>query len=143
MEQELQQVNLHSHLAEWSRRVKACRKSGQRISEWCGAHGTPVSTHLLWYLEGGQLELSTSWVERSIKPFVIECKNFLFANTPLGAQARAVIYNSLIATAKETGLAPFHYLTWVLETAPILDHILEGWAVPLLLANAPLSCQNT
>ena len=72
MEQELQQVNLHSHLAEWSRRVKACRKSGQRISEWCGEHGTPVSTHLLWYLEGGQLELSTSWVEQALRDRVQE-----------------------------------------------------------------------
>lgn len=88
-------------------------------------HGTPVSTHLLWYLEGGQLELSTSRVERSIKLFVIEYKNFLFANTRLDAQASAVIF-SLIGTAKETGLDRFHYLTWVLETAPILDHTLEG-----------------
>ena len=42
-----------------------------------------------------------------------------------GAQASAVIF-SLIETAKETGLDRFHYLTWVLETAPILDHTLEG-----------------
>lgn len=36
--------------------------------------------------------------ERSIKPFVNGCKNFLFANTPLGAQASGVIY-SLVETA--------------------------------------------
>ncbi len=36
MECRLQSVNHHSQLAEWSRRVEACRKSGQRVSEWCG-----------------------------------------------------------------------------------------------------------
>ena len=98
--------------------------------------------YLLRYLEDGRLELSNNRAERSIKPFVIGRKNFLFANTPLGAQASAVIY-SLIETAKETGLDPFRYLTWVLKTAPTLDRTVEGWAVPLLPANAPEFCATT
>lgn len=77
--------------------------------------------------------LSNNRAERSIRPFVIGRKNFLFANTPLGAQASAVIY-SLIETAKETGLDPFRYLTWVLKTVPMLDRTVEGWAA------APGSC---
>ena len=44
---------------------------------------------------------------------------------------------SMIETAKETGLDPFNYLTWVLETAPMLERIVVGWAVPMLPANAP------
>ena len=40
MEQGLQKVNQHSRLAEWNRRVEACRNSGQRVSEWCEGHGT-------------------------------------------------------------------------------------------------------
>ena len=35
------------------------------------------------YLEGGRLEISNNRAERSIKPFVIGRKNFLFANTSL------------------------------------------------------------
>ena len=81
--------------------------------------------YLLRHLEDGRLELSNNRVERSIKPFVIGRKNFLFANTPLGAQVSAVIY-SLIETARETGVDPFCYLIWVLETAPTLDRIVEG-----------------
>lgn len=92
--------------------------------------------YLLRYLEDGRLELSNNRAERSIKPFVIGRKNFLFANTPLGAQASAAIC-SPIETAKETRLDPFCYLTWVLQTAPILDRTVEGWAVPLLPANVP------
>lgn len=36
-------------------------------------------------------------------------------------------------------LAPFRYLTRVLDTAPILGRTMEGWDVPLLPANAPES----
>ena len=48
MEQGLQQVNQHSRLVEWGRRVEACRNSGQRVSEWCEEHGIPVSTYYSW-----------------------------------------------------------------------------------------------
>ena len=47
-------------------------------------------------------------------------KNWLFANTPGGAQASAVIY-SLIETAKENSLDPYRYLLWVLQAAPQLS----------------------
>ena len=44
-------------------------------------------------LEDGRLELSNNRAERSIKPFVMgQRKNWLFANTPGGAQASAVIW---------------------------------------------------
>ena len=44
-------------------------------------------------------------------------KNWLFANTPRGARASAVIY-SIIETAKENGLNPYDYLTYIIERAP-------------------------
>ena len=75
--------------------------------------------YLVRYLEDGRLELSNNRAERSIKPFVIGRKNFLFANSPLGAQSSAVIY-SLIETAKENGLDPYSYLVSVFERAPVL-----------------------
>lgn len=48
MEQGLQKANHQSQLKEWSLRVEACRSSGQRVSEWCGEHGIPVSTYYSW-----------------------------------------------------------------------------------------------
>ena len=68
----------------------------------------------------GRLELSNNRVERSIRPFVICRKNFLFANTPRGASCAATIF-SLIETAKEAGLNPFEYLVYVLKIAPNID----------------------
>ena len=96
--------------------------------------------YLLRYLEDGRLELSNNRAERGIKPFVIGRKNFLFANTPLGAQGSAVIY-SLIETAKETGLDPYRYLVWVLRQAPRLAAVNEDWAERLTPATAPDDCR--
>ena len=44
--------------------------------------------YLTNYLKDGRLELSNNRAERSIKPFVIDRKNFLFANTPKGAKGK-------------------------------------------------------
>lgn len=71
------------------------------------------------YLLDGRLEISNNRAERSIKSFVIGRKNWLFANTPNGARASAIYY-SLIVSARENGLNPFEYLTWIFTNAPNL-----------------------
>jgi AraC-like DNA-binding protein len=65
----------------------------------------------------GRLELSNNRAERSIKPFVIGRKNWLFNNTPKGAVASAMIY-SIVETAKENGLNPFEYFTTLFHKSP-------------------------
>ena len=60
-------------------------------------------------MEDGRLEIDNNRAERSIKPFVIGRKNWMFSNTPRGAQASAIVY-SVVETAKENGLNPFIYL---------------------------------
>ena len=96
---------------------------------------------LLNYLKDGRLELSNNRAERSIKPFVIDRKNFLFANTPSGATSSAVIF-SLIQTALENKLDPFRYLSWLMSAAADMDlsqpenvHLLLPW-------NAPAECRS-
>ena len=86
--------------------------------------------YLVRYLEDGRLEISNNRAERSIKPFVMGRKNWLFANTPAGARASAVIY-SLMETAKETGLDPYKYLLWALREAPKLFETDREWAKKL------------
>ena len=76
--------------------------------------------YLVRYLQDGRLEISNNRAERSIKPFVISRKNFLFANTPRGARASAIIF-SIIETAKECGMDPFKYLTYIFQNAPNWD----------------------
>ena len=76
--------------------------------------------YLTNYLKDGRLELSNNRAERSIKPFVIDRKNFLFANTPKGAKGSAIMFG-LVQTAIENGLDPYQYLTWLLKTANTAD----------------------
>jgi transposase len=75
---------------------------------------------LVRFLEDGRIEIDNNRAERSIKPFVIGRKNWLFCNTPKGAKASAVIY-SIIETAKENGLNPYAYLNYLFEKLPNLD----------------------
>lgn len=63
----------------------------------------------------GRLELHNNMAERCVKPFVIGRKNWLFSNTPMGAEASCILY-SIIETAKLNDCNPYEYLKYVLET---------------------------
>jgi transposase len=84
--------------------------------------------YLIRYLLDGRLEISNNRAERSIKPFVIGRKNWIFNNTPGGARASAIYY-SLVMTAKENGLNPFEYLAWIFTNAPNLGR--PGYAATI------------
>ena len=93
-------------------------------------------------LRDGRLELSNNRAERSIKPFVIGRKNWLFSNTENGADASAIFY-SIIETAKENGLKPYEYLRFIFETAPNPDLHKNPAAVQALLPwNMPDFCRD-
>ena len=72
------------------------------------------------FMQDGRLEIDNNRSERSIKPFVIGRKNWLFSNTPNGAKASAMIY-SLVETAKENALNVNSYLIWIFERLPNID----------------------
>ena len=96
--------------------------------------------YLVNYLQDGRLEISNNRAERSVKPFVIDRKNFLFANTPKGATGSAIIF-SIIQTALENQLDPYRYLTWLLKTANGLD-LTDPQALQSLLPwQAPDICK--
>jgi transposase len=65
----------------------------------------------------GRLEFSNNRCERSVKPFVMGRKCWLFSNTPRGAVSSSIMY-SIIETARENGLNPFQYVKYLLETVP-------------------------
>ncbi len=75
---------------------------------------------LIVFLEDGRLEIDNNRSERSIKPFVIGRKNWLFSFSPRGATASAIIY-SIVETAKENGLDPRKYLQYLFEEMPQIN----------------------
>ena len=95
---------------------------------------------LTTYLSDGRLEISNNRAERSIKPFVMGRKNFLFANVPKGAEASTIIY-SLVETAKENDLDPYRYLTWLMREAPNIDMSDAQQVAQLMPVNAPVDCR--
>ncbi|OLQ83800.1 transposase [Photobacterium proteolyticum] len=64
---------------------------------------------LIRYVEDGHLSIDNNRAERAIKSLVIGRKNWLFADTPSGADASAVLY-SIIETAKANDLVVYDYL---------------------------------
>jgi transposase len=75
---------------------------------------------LINYVENPELTPSNNGAENCIRPFVIGRKNFLFSDTPAGANSSATIY-SLIETVKLYDLIPFHYLLYVFDRLPYAD----------------------
>jgi transposase len=98
----------------WARSVKVLPESAPGKALYYLLSQEPYLKN--FYLDG-RLELSNNRAERSIKPFVIGRKNWLFANSIKGARASATLY-SIIETAKENNLKVFDYLTWLFEQFP-------------------------
>lgn len=70
-------------------------------------------------LENGNIPVDNNRAENAIRPFVVGRKNWLFANSPKGAEASAVIY-SLAATATANGLNVEEYFTKLCKAERIL-----------------------
>ncbi|MDD4324563.1 MAG: IS66 family transposase [Eubacteriales bacterium] len=82
------------------------------------AYALGQKEYLMNFFLDGRLELTNNRAERSIKPFVIGRKNFLFANTPRGAEGSSIYY-SLVETCKENSIDPYAYLVYTLKQAAI------------------------
>jgi len=72
---------------------------------------------MVTYLESYHLTPDNNACENAIRPFVLGRKNWLFNQSPQGAESSCGMY-SLIETAKQNGLVPFKYLMAVFEKAP-------------------------
>ncbi|MDR2569677.1 MAG: IS66 family transposase, partial [Oscillospiraceae bacterium] len=133
----------------FKQRLKRSKPVSDDYFEWVDSLQAPPKTLLgkaidysisqRVYLENiyldGRLEISNNRAERSIKPFVQGRKQWLFSNTPNGAESSS-IYFSLIETARENNLNPYQYLRFLLEKLSIattadLESLLPwGDAVP-------------
>jgi transposase len=79
---------------------------------------------LVRYLDDARIPLDTNLVENSIRPFALGRRNWLFADTPGGAQASAHLY-SIIETAKANALDPFAYLVHLFTDIPKAQRLAD------------------
>lgn len=77
---------------------------------------------LTTFLEDGIIEIDNNLAERTVKPFVIGRKNFLFCKTKSGADVSSVLY-SIVQTAKINGINVETYLAYALENIDKINDI--------------------
>ena len=75
--------------------------------------------HLCAFLDNGEVPISNNLAENAIRPFTLGRKNWLFCDTPKGAEASAIVY-SIVESAKANGIEPFAYLQHVLVELPYM-----------------------
>ena len=76
--------------------------------------------HLATYLEDGRCSFSNNLSENAIRPFTVGRKNWLFSDTPKGAEASATVY-TMVEMAKSHDLNIHAYLEYLLERRPSAD----------------------
>jgi len=74
---------------------------------------------LMAFLDSGEIPISNNLAENAIRPFTLGRKNWLFCDTPKGAEASAIVY-SIVESCKANGIEPFAYLQHVLVELPYL-----------------------
>jgi transposase len=100
---------------------------------------------LFLFLTHPEVEMTNNLAERTVKPYVINRKNFLFCDTEKGADASAAVM-SIIETAKRNKLDVYGYLLYLLTvlpefgTSPTEDQIksVMPWSFSL-----PAYCRQT
>ena len=104
--------------------------------------------HLCAFLDNGEIPISNNLAENAIRPFTLGRKNWLFCDTPKGAEASAVVY-SLVESAKANGIEPFAYLQHVLVQLPYFGkspsheelETLMPWAPDIQQDHKPEACR--
>jgi len=135
-------VPVLSEFKSWLDSVKPHVSTGSKLGRAVG-YAINQWQYLNRYLLDGRIELSNNLSERTIKPFVINRKNFLFAVSEAGGRTAAVL-QSITETAKESRLDPFNYITYVLREAAGRDIREDAQLIEKLLPeNAPAFCLDS
>lgn len=92
---------------------------------------------LVRYCDDGRLNISNALAENAIRPFAVGRRNWLFADTPAGANASALYY-SLVETAKANDIEPYAYFKYILDRIAYTDTVekmeaLLPWNMPMHL----------
>jgi hypothetical protein len=113
---ELESKPIADAFFEWAESMRGQVLSKSKLAEAI-TYAINQKKWLLNFLQDGRLELSNNRAERSIRPFTVGRKNWLFSYCAKGATASAITY-SIMETAQANGLVPFKYLEYLFQTLP-------------------------
>ena len=100
--------------------------------------------YLETFMEDGRLPLTNNLCESHIRPFATARRAWLFADTPKGAKASAVLY-TLVESAKANDLDVYGYLKYLLTEMPNNRHLEHPEAIDRYLpwsAELPEECRS-
>ena len=110
--------------AYWSWVEKQDPASGNKLEE-AVTYARNQKENLNAFLAHGEVDISNNAAENAIRPFVVGRKNWLFSDTPKGADSSAIVY-TMVESAKANGLEPGLYLRCLLEELRFLGHSLSA-----------------
>lgn len=105
----------------WIEKTAAIHTTNENLTKAL-TYATNQRIFLETFLEDGRIPLSNNLCEANIKPFATARRAWLFADTPKGARANAVLY-TLVESAKANELDLYEYLRYLLEEMPNNNHL--------------------
>lgn len=105
----------------WVSETSALKTTNEKLTEAL-TYSTNQRTGLEIFLEDGRLPLSNNLCEANIKPYATARRAWLFADTPRGAKANAILY-TLAESARANKLDVYEYLKYLLAEMPNNAHL--------------------
>ena len=102
--------------AFWTWLSQQTPKKGTRLEKAVN-YAQNHKAEFMTYLEDGRCSFSNNLSENAIRPFTVGRKNWLFSDTPKGAEASAMVY-TMVEIAKTHNLNIYKYLNYLLEQLP-------------------------
>jgi hypothetical protein len=72
---------------------------------------------------------------KTVRPFVVGRRNWLFCDTVAGAQASAHLYYSLIETCKANSIEPYAYLVELFRQLPLATRRANNCIINFVMVN--------
>ncbi len=107
----------------WILETSAMKTTNEKLT-MALTYATNQKEFLETFLEDGRIPLSNNLCEANIKSFATARRAWLFADTPNGAKANAILY-TLVETSKANNLDVYEYLRYLLEEMPNNDHLIH------------------
>lgn len=105
----------------WIEETSCMHTTNEKLKEAL-TYATNQKGLLETFMEDERIPISNNLCEANIKPFATARRAWLFADTPDGATANAVLY-TIVESAKANDLDVYEYLKYLLEEMPNNDHI--------------------
>ena len=96
--------------------LRAAPEKGTRLEKAVN-YAQNHKDEFMTYLEDGRCSFSNNLSENSIRPFTVGRKNWMFSDSPKGADASAMVY-TMVEMAKAHNLNIYKYLNYLLVHLP-------------------------